>query len=181
MNSNSYNLPDGLGMLRQEFHQSFAAPIRDHIQETEDILAFRIAGDSYGLNARQISGITRAHRIVPIPGDTPELLGLVQVRGALVSVYSLAALLGYSISAAQSPCWLALCGKNGLIGLDLGQLEAYTRVSRTELFEPDEKREKKRYISQVARTGMTVRAIIDIASVAESIQRQTLRATPALE
>lgn len=172
---------DRVAALRQAFDQSFAAAAGGHAEETDEIIAIRVLEHHYGIRVRDISGVTRSQRIVPLPSSTPELGGLVQVRGIVLPVYSLAALLGYSGAAVRCPFWTVLCGTGHPLGLDIGELEFYARVPRSRLVAPDDTMPGRRFISHVTRTGDTLRAIIDVAVVTETIRRQTRRELPAQE
>ena len=109
------SLEETLRDLRESFDQSFAiAPVVEG-DGLEDILAVRIAGDPYGLRMREIRGLVATRRVVPVPSRRPELLGVAGHRGAVVTVYSLAALLGYPVDVAPTP-WLALVGESEPLG-----------------------------------------------------------------
>jgi chemotaxis signal transduction protein len=82
-------------LLRSAFDEAFSlAPVATP-ESFEDLLVIRVAGAPYSLRARQITGLVASRRIVPLPSATPQLLGVAGHRGALVLVYSLAALLGH--------------------------------------------------------------------------------------
>jgi len=79
----------------------------------EDFLMIRIGGDGYAIRLREITGLIKGRRVVACPSQAPEFIGIAGVRGMLVSVYSLPALLGYNISAEHAP-WLILCSDKSL-------------------------------------------------------------------
>lgn len=161
--------------LRRAFDQAFASAPAEQAPEAEDILALRIAGEPYGVKVRAIASIARVSRIVPLPSSTPELLGIVQIRGTLVPIYSLSIILGHPQASPGPAYWVALDEKHDPVALDLGGFEACIRVLKSELCSP-EGGSAGRHIGQVARTPTGVRAIVDIVSVVESIKKQTRRA-----
>jgi len=158
---------DPLVELRREFDQIFAAPRREKSEELENLLAIRIKGDSYALNVREISGVETAGPVVPLPSRNPALLGITGLRGGLVPVYSLAALLGYE-PGRETQRWLALCGAREPLAFAIGVLEGYVRLSKADLHVPD--REPRKHVHQFARIGEAVRAIVSIPSVISAIQ-----------
>src|SRR5262249_44363661 len=95
--------------FRSAFDKAFALP-RNSGREAdwEDFLTMRIAGDAYAIRLNEIAGLVKGRRIVACPSDVPEFQGIAGVRGAIVSVYSLPALLGYS-TGGENSAWLVLC------------------------------------------------------------------------
>src|ERR1035437_1099261 len=113
--------------LRQAFDRSFALPPSQASQEVEDLLTIRVAGDPYALLLRDIAGMVTGRRVVPIPAVTPDLLGLVGIRGGIVPVFDLASILGYG-PAPGSPRWMILCGEEEPIALAFSDFERYLRL-----------------------------------------------------
>ena len=168
-------VPQSVVELRRAFDQAFASAPGEQAPEAEDILSLRIAGKPYGVKVHEIAGIARVSRIVPLPSSTPGLLGIVQIRGTLVPVYSLSIILGHPQASPGPACWVALHGRHDPVALDLGEFKACIRVLKSELCSPEDGTAGRRHIGQVARTPTGVRAIIDVVSVVESIKRQTRR------
>lgn len=100
-----------LHTLQGSFDEGFARPQQAAAAPGEERLLIRVAGRAYALELRELSGLSRARRIVPLPAAAPGLLGLCGLRGALVPVFSLAALLG--LPAGGPPAWLALADAGG--------------------------------------------------------------------
>jgi chemotaxis signal transduction protein len=153
--------------LRRAFDQVFASTYAERSQEQESLLALRIEGDLYGLNVREIAGVAVAGRLVPLPSQSPGLLGLTGIRGAVVPVYSLAVLMGYP-RVGETLGWLALSGAKDPLALALGEFDGYVRVPKTALHVPD--RDARKHVHQFAQLGDVVRAIISVASVVSAIQ-----------
>lgn len=91
--------------LAAAFDQSFAEPAR--VQRSDRALALAIVagGASYLLPLAEVSVIARAPKIVPLPNGRANQLGLAGLRGSLVTVVSLSALLGQPVSRVG---WLAV-------------------------------------------------------------------------
>ncbi len=125
--------------LRGVFDQARAAPFSSGAEEqTENLLAIRVSRDAYAIKVTEISGLATDRKIVAFPSSISELLGVAGIRGVLVPVYSLAALLGYDAEAGQVR-WLALCGTEEPFALALGEFEGYMRVPRAQLYSAEQK------------------------------------------
>lgn len=120
----------GADALRREFDRSFARPADIAREEVEAFLAIRIARAPYALRASEIRSLHTDVRWTPAPGRRPGFLGLAGIRGEVVPVFSLAALLGSAPSDAQ-PRWLVLCGAASLFGLAFDGFDGFRKVPRT--------------------------------------------------
>ena len=161
--------------LRRAFDQTFAAPPGVAAEPLEDFLGVRVAGDLYALRVRELSALAKSGKIVPLPSRVPELLGLTGVRGALVPVYDLAALLGYG-SAGENLRWLALCGAHDAIGLAFHEFEGHFRTSRSSVFAAERADAKREHVAEFVRTGTAVRAILNLPSVLAAVEKRAATA-----
>jgi len=167
--SNISTLDNIAAGLRDTFDRSYTLPPASAgIEQTENLLVIRMAGDPYALRVGEISGLTNNNQIVPLPGRTPELLGIAGIRGGLISVYSLAALLGYPREPNQGR-WLALCGNENRVGLAFGNLEGYLRIAAPLVFAARQEDAVRGHVKEVAHTANQVLAIVNIPLVMEMI------------
>lgn len=90
--------------LRAEFDQSFARAPGDDAAAMQSLLAIRLGGAPYALHVSDVTSVLVDRRITALPTPVPHLRGLVGIRGAIVPVYDLAALLGHPDSS--TPRWL---------------------------------------------------------------------------
>lgn len=158
----------GLAELRRAFDETFATPAELEREELRALIEIRVGCDSMVLRADQITGIGRCRRIVPVLSRIPELIGIAGMRGAMVPVFDLAALLGRPPGTRQPP-WIALAHAESPVALAFEEFEGQVEVKRTCLFD-DESSPSRRHVRQLARIGSSVRAVIDVASVAEAIR-----------
>jgi chemotaxis signal transduction protein len=119
--------------FRHAFDDAFAAAPLTTSDTFEDLLAVRVGGDPYALRVREITGLVASRKIVPLPSGRAELLGIAGIRGALVAVYSLAALLGYA-GDSKPTAWLALAGTSEPIGLGFEEFEGFVRVRSGDVY-----------------------------------------------
>jgi chemotaxis signal transduction protein len=158
--------------LRRAFDQSFAAPARVEADDLVSIIGIRVSGEALALRADQITGIAKRRRIVPVPSRIPESLGITGMRGMLVPVFSLAALLG--LERREDCAWLALAYPDAPVALAFDEFEGQTEVKRTSLYR-DENASPRRYVWQLARIGPSIHAVVDIPSVVEDIRKAAER------
>jgi chemotaxis signal transduction protein len=169
-----------VSVLRRAFDAQFAAPPPEATGVSETLVAVRVAGDPYAVRVQEIGGITASRRIVPVPSRLPEALGLVGIRGELVPVLSLAALLGYD-HAGEEPRWLILCGAEEPVGLAVAELEGQLQVAAGDLHGAGEAGAERQHIGDVVCVGSLARPVISIPSVVEAIRRRAGREGPEKE
>lgn len=166
-----------LAQLRRAFDEARAIPFSDGAEEqTDNLLGMRISGDAYAIKVSEIAGLATGRKVVPVPGPIPELLGLAGIRGTLVPVYSLGALMGYG-SHAEQPRWLALCGTEECFALAFHEFEGYLHIAQGELYPVERKDARRMHVKEVARALGTVRAVVSVGLLRESIQERCRRSS----
>ncbi len=140
-------------------------------ERIENLLAIRVCGDAYAIRISEISGLANDRKIVPLPSAISELIGVAGIRGALIPVYSLAALLGYGAEGAPGR-WLALCGAGEPVGLVFSQFEGYVMVPLSKVYTAEGKDEAQTHVTHVVHTADVVRAVISIPLIREVIRRR---------
>jgi purine-binding chemotaxis protein CheW len=118
--------------LRRDFDSAFAAPMASRVVDVVDLLALRLGGQAVAVRLADITGVLARPRIVRLPSTTPHLLGLAGIRGRVVPVFHLAALLGHHDDSDELR-WLLLCGVDEPVALAFASFEGHLRVARTEL------------------------------------------------
>ena len=93
-----------LAQLRAAFDETFAVPPRSR-EELESVIQIRVGSEVFAIRTGHIGGLMKSRKIVPLPSRIPELLGVSALRGSLIPVFDLAALLGIPAGASR-PSWL---------------------------------------------------------------------------
>jgi chemotaxis signal transduction protein len=164
--------------LRQAFDRSFAEPARRDADDLVELLAVRVGGDPYALPLAEGAGLFAGRPVVPVPGPVPELLGVAGVRGLLVPVYSLRALLGYP--GAEAPRWIFVVRSAEALAVAFDQIDGHRRVPRASVA-PLARPAARLHVVEAARLEGEVRPIVSLASVIKAIQQRARPAVPPKE
>jgi chemotaxis signal transduction protein len=167
--------------LRNSFDRARAIPSSARaVEQVEGLLSIRVCGDHYAIRISEISGLANDRKVVPFSSSIPELLGVAGIRGGLVSVYSLAALLGYSREAEQAR-WLVLCEAEESVGLAFSDFEGYLPVPLTQVYATDQRDAARAHVKHVLRTADLVCAVVSIPDILELIKRRCDNSRPSKE
>jgi purine-binding chemotaxis protein CheW len=168
--------------LRDEFDRAFALPVNPPRAQSSHLLAIRAGGDPYALSVAEITGLQADRTIVPVPAVIPELLGMAGIRGDLVPVYGLAALLGYDRErASRTPRWLALCGSDPILGLAFDEFERHLTLFLPQIAAADSANFRSEHVHAVAHADDGPRPVISIPSVVADIARRCATITVSKE
>jgi purine-binding chemotaxis protein CheW len=159
-------------VLRSAFDLTFAAPPAAERPSTEAVLSVGLGRDTYGLRLSEVAGLFAHRSITRLPSSIPEFLGVAGLRGVIVPVFSLGALLAYP--AEESPRWLLLAGGQERIGLAFARLEGHFLSARTVATRAEGDGELRPHVQAAAATvDGRVLALIDLPSVVRAITSAT--------
>jgi chemotaxis signal transduction protein len=157
--------------LRRAFDIAFAQPSAGRGDSAEAFLALRVGSDAYAVRVREIAGFAAARKVVPLSSPIPEMLGLASIRGGLVPVYGLAALLGYG-DRDGPPRWFLLCGGADSLALAFADFDGYLELPRPDLRAIREGEIDGGHVREVLRMGAEVRSVIGVASLMGAIEEK---------
>jgi chemotaxis signal transduction protein len=167
--------------LRREFDRSFAVPAGGGAEDTLDLLALRVGGDAYAVRLTDVTGLLVDRRLVPVPTHMPAFVGLIGMRGGVVPVWSLGALLGYG-SDRETPRWMMLIGERGGgqgLAFAFERFDGHLRVPRARLSErapsdPDSPANVNVAVQlrHSVRADDTWRGVLDVGALTVDIQRR---------
>lgn len=96
------------------------------------VVVVESAGQRFGLPVDALRQVVPLPKVAPLRSERAYLLGVAQVRGELLGVVDLAALLG--APADPEPRWLAVVGSDrGPFGLCLSRVHGFREIRATEL------------------------------------------------
>jgi purine-binding chemotaxis protein CheW len=166
--------------LRADFDRAFSLPVQAQADPGRHLLAIRVGEFAYALDPGEIAGLQVDRAVVPVPGLLPEWMGLAGIRGGLVPVYSLAALLGHRQAAGAAPRWLVLSGSEQLLGLAFDAFEGHLNLEPSRIAAADPAATGTRHVRAVAQADLS-RPVIGIPSVAAEIARRCATVTVSKE
>lgn len=161
--------------LRQDFDEGFAKPHRVLAEDLVALLAVLVGGRPYALRLDELSGTAAGSRITPLPSPNPELLGLSGIRGNIVPVFDLAALLSES-REDKPPRWLALSAGEHPIAFGFSELEGHLRLDRSALSSLPSGED--RWFSAAVRTDAGLRPVLSINALVDSVRGTSTLARP---
>jgi chemotaxis signal transduction protein len=152
----SRSAPSSLAVLRGSFDQVFALPPPVARTTQQRLLALRIGADPYAIRVEQVTGLEKVQSLVALPGSPAYLLGLTGLRGRLVPVFSLSALLRSSDRGPEP--WLILCGASETVGLAASSFDGQFEVAPHEIVSGQGH-------SRHVRHGRLSRSVLDLEAV----------------
>ena len=111
--------------------REFAKPLEERIQdEGEDVVVFDLAGERYAVESEVVREIRRLGGLTPLPGIPSFVLGIVNVRGEILSVLDLAKILGLPVRPfGDTASMLVLSDGNMIFGVAVHGLHGTMRLS----------------------------------------------------
>jgi purine-binding chemotaxis protein CheW len=165
--------------LRQAFDQSFAAAPQRVEAPTETFLAIGSGSDLYALRLAEISSLHADKKIVPLPSESTDLIGLASFRGTLVPVFDLRVLLGYS--PASMPRWLVLLACKTPVGVAFERFDGYFAATSDAIARDASADRRQPHMAEAVRTADQLRPIVGLVSILDSITARAHASTSLRE
>jgi purine-binding chemotaxis protein CheW len=160
--------------LRQEFDRTFAIAPAAIDDARESVLMIQAGGDPYAVRLAQIAAVFADKQVMWLPGSVRELLAIVAVRGSILPVYDLGALLGYA-SASATPRWFVTVA-SAPVALAFDRFDGHRKIAR-EALSAVRADPHARHIREVLGIDGLSRPMVDLSSVVEAIAALS-RVTP---
>ena len=116
---------------------------------SENLLIFQLAGESFGLRLASVAEIIRLPHLAHMPLVPPSLLGLANLRGAVLPVISLRALLQLPVIEANEQTRVIVMHGDAAVGFVVDRVERLLAVAAQQMEQDD------------AGAGTTDRALLD--------------------
>lgn len=160
--------------LKRAFDRSFQeAPVeRDH--ELAHLLVVRIGTARFALRVSDLAGLARAQSVMAVPAADSTLLGLAGLKGRLVAVYSLAAMIGSAALTTEPERWFVLCRAEDRIALAFTTAEGTMMVPSSELCPVSPGAPP--HATDAIGTGGSQLWLLNVSSIAAAIVQSTERA-----
>jgi purine-binding chemotaxis protein CheW len=114
---------------------SMTATMTERAEREEQLVAFTLGGETYGIDIAAIQEIIRLPEITPIPRTAPDVEGVINLRGKIVPIVDLRARLGLSsvgrtassrvivVQVGESTVGLIVDGVTGVLHLPTSSIE----------------------------------------------------------
>lgn len=152
--------------LRDAFDSSFARMPEERAGASEKLLAIRIGGEPHALRLSEIAGVFVDRTITPVPSRSPALLGIAGVRGSVVPVFDLGALVGYAPAARAR--WIVIAARER-VGFAFDAFDGHLATAAGAIMRA---REGTAHVREVVRTGDQLRPIVLLESVIAALGRK---------
>lgn len=130
----SAELERQLAALRADFDQSFARPTDSEQPASLRVLMLRAGDMRCALALDEVATLGRCPPLTPVPTPVAALRGLGSMRGVIVGVYDLAALLGQGAAAEAS--WIVALRRDPSLAIAFDALEGQHRSPAAALIAP---------------------------------------------
>jgi chemotaxis signal transduction protein len=164
--------------LGRAFDAGFAAEPRTQRPVLEDLLAIAIDGQPYAVPLSEVAGVFKDRRVTALPSSAPGFLGVAGIRGSIVAVYDLPALLGHSPAASRR--WLLLAKAAEPVGFVFDTFEGQLSVSPQQVV-ASRSDGAPRHVSRAVSDGDRLRYVVDLASVVEAVSSRARPGPPPKE
>jgi purine-binding chemotaxis protein CheW len=152
--------------LRSEFDATFARPPAPPAAAGERFIVVLAGQHQLALRCSEIDSLHRYAGVATLPDGPPGLLGLAGVRGQLVAVYDLSALLAEP-AGDSGRIWLALCAADKQVAFAITQVQGLAHVERDQV-RPIAAAEN-RHVREAFEYGGIVRGILDLRSLLDAM------------
>ena len=135
------------------------------------LLIVRIGTARFALKVADLAGLARAQTVVPILGAGSELLGIAGLKGRMVAVYSLTAMIGSTELSTEQNRWMVLCRCEKEIALAFTAVTGTMMVPRAELSPASPGATP--HATDAVGSGSSQLWLLNVSSIAENIVKKT--------
>jgi purine-binding chemotaxis protein CheW len=101
------------------------------VEEWLEVLTFSISGERYAIESRHVAEVLPLGQYTPLPGVPPFVLGIVNVRGHIVSLLDLRVLFDLPIGGLSDKNFMAILrGREMEFGLLIDRVQGIDRIRR---------------------------------------------------
>ena len=157
--------------LKRAFDLTFQQPLVERAQELVHLLIVRIGTARFALKVADLAGLARAQTVVPLPGADAGLLGIAGLKGRMVALYSLAAMIGSPELSTEQNRWMVLCRCEKEIALAFTAVTGTMMVPRAELSPVSSGAPP--HATDAVGSGASQLWLLNVSSIAENIVKRT--------
>ncbi|RME32647.1 MAG: purine-binding chemotaxis protein CheW [Gammaproteobacteria bacterium] len=137
-------------------------------------VTFRLAGETYGINVIQIQEVLRLSEIAPVPGAPDHVLGIINLRGNVVTVIDARRRFGLPPQEPDDLSRIVITENDGMtVGILVDSVAEVVNLRLSEIESPPNvgKDESSRYIQGVHSEGDRILILVDLNRLLEEEER----------
>jgi chemotaxis signal transduction protein len=163
--------------LRESFDRAFQDPTGEPELGLEHLLRIRIGTERFAIRVVELAGLMRSPTIVRLPATRTGLLGLAGVKGRMVAVYSLGALLGCQKGSGDEEYWSVICRFDDRIAFTFAAADGTLMVSGSELCPITSG--APAHVTDTVGVGPARRWLLGLSSVAQAVANSAQAGSPS--
>jgi purine-binding chemotaxis protein CheW len=133
-------------------------PVEVQAADWLELLVFSLSGETYALETRSVREVSRFADFTAVPGASPFLLGVTNLRGEILPVFDLRQLAGIAPKGLTDLSRLLVLGEDREeLGLLADEVREVKRMRREEILDPPE---ELAAIGRALLLGVTKEAVI---------------------
>lgn len=152
-----------LNRLRKEFDSSFEkVPVLR--RGGDEAIVIRVSGERFAVRVQDIQALSKLNKLTVVPSAAEGLAGITSIRGDVITVFDLAALLKLG-SQSRELRWMVIAqAKEVAVALGFSEVEGYSRIPESSIA-----REGGGLITRTLKLQNEAIGLIDIPAVVKYI------------
>jgi purine-binding chemotaxis protein CheW len=142
--------------------------IAEPMTSEQQLVAFHLAGETYGVDIALINEIIRMREITFIPRTPPEVEGIINLRGKIVPIVDLRKRMELpTVPQTSATRMIVLAFEEHIVGIIVDRVEGVVRLSDSDIELPSQliTRRDQDYVRAVGKTGDKLVILLNIQKV----------------
>lgn len=142
-------------------------------QQSIKLVDFTLGGEDYGIPIESVKEIIRMPDITVLPNAPEHVLGIINLRGVIIPILSLAQRFGMTGGEGTDPKVMVIELRGTLIGLQVSDVSEVLNIDRANISDAPAMASSinRSYIAGVGKVGNRLVVILNLARLLESEQQ----------
>ena len=154
-----------------------SAVMKDNSQQVFRWVTFRLADESYGINVMQVQEVLRMTDVAPVPGAPHYVMGIINLRGNVVTVLDTRKLLDLSTSDITDTSRIMIIESGKVtVGLLVDSVAEVVNIASSDIDPPPSvgNDEGSRYIQGIYSSEQQILILIDLNKLINEENREAI-------
>ena len=154
-----------------------SAVMKDNSQQVFRWVTFRLADESYGINVMQVQEVLRMTDVAPVPGAPHYVMGIINLRGSVVTVLDTRKLLDLSTSDITDTSRIMIIESGKVtVGLLVDSVAEVVNIASSDIDPPPSvgNDEGSRYIQGIYSSEQQILILIDLNKLINEENREAI-------